>query len=57
MLLFLQFGSDVTGSRTCLLFLDPPKVCQISIQSDNSIETYRVHRDRTDRYFRKNRFF
>ena len=29
---------------------------QISIQSGNSIESYRVHRRRTDRQFRKNRF-
>ena len=33
------------------------KGCKSSIQSDNFIESYRVHGRQTDRHFRKNRFF
>ena len=48
-----QFWSDVAGP----FFLGHQEVCEISIQSDNSIEIYRVHTRRTDRHFRNNRFF
>ena len=59
MLLFSQFWSDVAGLRTCPYFFGSDKVYQISIQSDNYIDTYWVYDLllQTDRQSRKNRFF
>ena len=42
MLLFPQFWSDFAGQRSCPYLFHFYKVCQSSIQSDNSIRSYRV---------------
>ena len=49
MLLFSQFCLDVAGYQTRPFFLGSQEMSQISVQSYNSIDNYRVHRHRTDR--------
>ena len=58
MFLLSQFWSDVAGQQTYPYFSGPDKIYQSSIQSDKSVESYRVYDLlQTDRHFRKNRFF
>ena len=45
-----KIGQKRLLNQLILFFLNLQKVCQISIQSDNSIDSYRVHRRRTDRH-------